>query len=207
MRLLSLAKDRRWNSVAPLAAQRHDLFMEEPSFEPLTDGTVVLQRPAESDAERVTETIRASYQHLTPWMAWAKPDHQVEDTLRWIQRTDDPASHPFMILDPDEHYVGSAGLSSIDARNLIVNVGYWLAPDATGFGYATRATNLLIRYAIEQVGMERAEVWMSVENQPSQQVAERSIATYEATLRQCLRYEGRNHDAHCYSYVRGDPID
>lgn len=181
--------------------------MKEPTFEPLTDGTVTLQRPTEADVEQVTERIRASYPHLNPWMTWAKPDHTVEATLSWIQRTVDPTSHPFMILDSEGRHVGSAGLSKIDAENLIANVGYWLAPDATGSGYATRATNLLLRYATEQVGLHRAEVWMSVENEPSRRVAERSIASYEATIRECLRYEGRNHDAHCYAFIDGDPVN
>lgn len=104
------------------------------------------------------------------------------------------------------HRNSVAGFGDLNEEYGIANVGYWLAPDAVGFGYATRATNLLLRYAIEDVGAHRAEIWISAENEPSRRVAERSLATYEATMRQCLRVGDRNHDAHCFAFVQRDPV-
>ncbi len=113
----------------------------------------------------------------------------------------DETAHNFIVLDSDGSHVGSAGVNRVDSQNSLANVGYWIAPEATGKGFATRATNLLLRYAIEEVGLNRAEIWISTENEPSRAVAERSMATHEATLRQCLVLNGRAHDAHCYTLL------
>lgn len=181
--------------------------MEEPTFTPLTDGTVTLQRPTEADAESIATLVRSSYPYITPWMTWAKPDHAIADALVWINRETDPTCHPFLILDSELNTIGSCGLSRLDESNLIAEVGYWLAPEGSGSGYATRATNLLLRYAIEEVGVHRAELWISAENEPSRRVAERSFARFESTARQAMRIAGRNHDAHCYAFVKGDSLD
>lgn len=167
----------------------------------LSDGTITLRPPTEDDAEVMAALIRASYEHLRPWMVWAKPDHSAEDVLPWIRRTGDETAHNFIVLDPEGAPVGSAGVNRVDSQNSHADVGYWISHEAVGNGYATRATNLLLRYAIEQVGLNRVEIWMSTENEPSRAVAEHSMATYEATLRQCLMLEDRAHDAHCYTLL------
>lgn len=173
----------------------------------LSDGTVTLRPPTEDDAETMASLAQRCYQHLAPWMVWAKPDYSVDDALFWIRRGDDETSHPFLVLDESGTAVGSAGLNGFSAQNSLANLGYWIAPDAQGEGIATRATNLLLRYAIEQVGLNRVEIWMSTENAPSQAVAERSWATYEGTLRQNLLLNGRAHDSHCYGFVASELPD
>ncbi len=170
----------------------------------LSDGTVTLRTPTTKDAPTMAKLVQTSMAHISPWMVWATPDYDEAASLAWINREDDATSHPFVVCRPSGEPVGSAGLNKVDAVNRVANLGYWLAPTATGEGFATRATNLLIGYGIDQVGLHRLEVWMSTENEASQAVAERSLATYEGTLRQCLRYGDRQHDAHCYGFVAPD---
>ncbi len=167
----------------------------------LTDGVVTLRPPTEADAETMAVLIRRCYEHITPWMIWAKPDHTAEDVMFWISGESDPTGHNFVLLDEEGTPVGSAGLNRFSDKDAHCDLGYWMAPEACGRGLATRATNLLLRYAIEDAGLNRVEIWMSTENHPSRAVAERSWATYEGTLRQYLMIAGRAHDAHCYGFL------
>jgi RimJ/RimL family protein N-acetyltransferase len=54
------------------------------------------------------------------------------------------------------------------------DVGYWLAPEGRGRGAMTRALQLLVRYAFDELGVERLELYTLLENDASQRVAERA---------------------------------
>ena len=52
-------------------------------------------------------------------------------------------------------------------------VGYWIAGDRTGRGYATEAAGAAIRVAFEVLGAERVEIHVQPENVASMRVPER----------------------------------
>lgn len=165
----------------------------------LTDGNVILRPPVEADAEGLAAGVRVSHNELHPWLPWAKADYDMADALPWINLTLDP--HPFVIIDPAGNLVGGVGLNAIDEENRRANLGYWLRTDATGHGYATAATKLMARYGMETLGLQRIEIIMSTENEPSRAVARRSGAAYEGVLRNRLLLHGKQHDAHSYSLI------
>lgn len=179
----------------------------------LTDGVITLRKPVPADAPVVAAAIQKSLDHLMPWMPWAGPDYDESSAMEWISNIHDPAAHNFAVTGPDGSFIGSAGVNRIDGLNQLADVGYWLLESATGQGFATRATVLLLRYAIEDVGLHRAEVVMSSQNEPSRRVAERAIEIctgkpasefLEGTLRGSMKLRGEHHDAHVYAITRPD---
>lgn len=172
----------------------------------LSDGVVTLRAPTRADVPLYVDAVRASLDHLQPWMVWAHDGYAEADVLPWIDGTFDPGSHRFVVLDADGEFCGSAGLNRLDTTNRHADVGYWLRPTATGRGLATRATNLLLRYAIETVGLACVTLYLSTENEASKAVADRSWAHYEGVQRGRLRYDGRQHDQHSYSLLESDPL-
>lgn len=171
----------------------------------LTDGAIVLRPPTDADADRVAENVRHSFAELTPFMPWATADHDREKALAWINGEYDSDEQSFVIL-ADGVIVGNCGLNRFDEGNRFANLGYWVRTDATGRGYATAATRLLARYGIEELGLARVEIFMSVENEASRRVAEKAGAWYEGTMRRRLLLHGRQHDAHLYSITADDLV-
>ena len=167
----------------------------------LTDGVIVLRTPVPQDAAAVAEAVQASSDHLHEFMQWATPNYGVDDARAWIDGKIDPGAHPFLILDDSGAIVGSAGLNRVDTANDRADIGYWLRPDATGKGYATRAARLLLDYAIDEVGLHRVEIFMAVENEASRRVAERTGAAYEGVQIGRLKYHDRYHDAHVFALI------
>lgn len=165
----------------------------------LTDGNVTLRRPVEDEAASIIEGVRHSHAELYPWLPWARADYGLADALSWIRLTLDP--HPFVIMDSAGAIVGGVGLNGIDEAHGLANLGYWLRTDAVGNGYATSATRLLAAHGLETLDLHRIEIVMSVENEPSRQVAIRAGAAYEGVLRNRLRLHGKSHDAHSYSLI------
>ncbi len=53
-------------------------------------------------------------------------------------------------------------------------IGYWVAAPARGRGLATRALTLLRDWAVGELGLERIELLIHVENERSQRLAERT---------------------------------
>ena len=167
----------------------------------LTDGNVTLRTPTDDDAPAVAEAVRASLDRLAPWMPWATEGYDEAAALQWIRRELEPKAVNLVVVDGDGRIVGSTGLNQLDEHNRRANLGYWLRADATGRGLATAATRLVAAHGLNDLGLHRIEVIMSVENEPSRRVAERAGAVYEGVQRGRLLLHGRFHDVHCFVFL------
>jgi RimJ/RimL family protein N-acetyltransferase len=83
-------------------------------------------------------------------------------------------------------------------------VGYWLLPEGRGRGRATRALQLVSRWALSQPRIARLELSTSPENTASQRVAERSYFQREGVFRSHHEVGGRRGDAVFFSLLPGN---
>lgn len=98
--------------------------------------------------------------------------------LRWVQ-----GLASFAITD--EHtgeVLGSIGFVGLPEEG-VVEVGYWVAPDARGRGVATAATRLICDWAFDELDFHRVDWQAYVGNEGSRRVADRCGFTFEGTLR------------------------
>ena len=138
-------------------------------------------------------------------MPWASAGYDESSALEWIEGAE--AENPFVIIDGDGTLVGSCGINGTDDVNKRANLGYWVRSDRTGRGVATSATRVLATHGIEQLGLVRLEIIMSVSNVASRRVAERAGATYEGVLKSRLLLHGERHDAHSFSVTTRAQLD
>lgn len=171
----------------------------------LSDETVTLRSTVEADATDVAAAVRASLPTLRPWMPWATDNYGPDDAIQWITGAIDPTAVQFVIVDPDGSIAGAAGLNRFDRPNRRANLGYWLRPDRTGRGYATAATSLIAAHGLDDLALERVEVIMPVDNEPSRRVAQRAGALYEGILHRRLRLGERQHDVHSFAFLATGP--
>lgn len=164
---------------------------------------VVLRPPDEPDATAIANAVQASLAELAPWMPWASEAYGAPDALQWI-RGEFGEAHRFVIVDASGDIVGSCGLNGVDEGNNSANLGYWVRSDRTGRGTATAATCLLAEFGTGEAGYHRLEVTMSVHNIASRRVAEKAGAHYEGIARGRLLLRGDYHDAHTFSFIKGD---
>ncbi|RLP74965.1 N-acetyltransferase [Mycetocola tolaasinivorans] len=84
------------------------------------------------------------------------------------------------LVDPREDVpFGSFGFVSIRADHRASEIGYWLAPDRRGHGYAIAAVTALSEYALGLVGLD--EVYLRIDPQNVASVAVALGAGYELT--------------------------
>jgi RimJ/RimL family protein N-acetyltransferase/ketosteroid isomerase-like protein len=76
---------------------------------------------------------------------------------------------PELIIEAKGRLVGLLGLVSLDART--VELGYGVAPDQRGRGYATHAARLAARWLLDDGLADRVELRIGQDNTASQRVA------------------------------------
>ena len=96
----------------------------------------------------------------------------------------DGTREAFAIVDsPSGQFLGIAVAPQIDRATRTAELGYVVAPAARGRGVATEALRRLTEWAFSELGMERLELLISVENESSKRVAVRCGYVREGVLR------------------------
>jgi RimJ/RimL family protein N-acetyltransferase len=101
-------------------------------------------------------------------------------------------------------FLGIAVAPEIDRTARTAELGYVVAPAARGHGVATGALRLLTDWAFAELGMERLELLISVENDASKRVAARCGYVREGVLRSLHVKDGVREDTEIWSRLAGD---
>ncbi len=163
-----------------------------------------------ADARNLYTAARESINEVYPFLPWCHPNYDIEDARFWIRAVEpdwkDGNTYSFAIYDRNDRtrLLGGCGVSRYD-EHPVVNLGYWIRTSETGNGVATEATIGLATFAFNHLDIARTEIVMSIRNDASRRVAERSGATFEGRLANRLRIHGKLHDAFMYSLTPGQP--
>jgi RimJ/RimL family protein N-acetyltransferase len=169
--------------------------------------SIRLRRLTVDDAAEMHAAAMESATELETTMPWFSRGMTLESFssfAEWAEGAWDRGEHyELSILATDGTYLGSAGLS-VDATSMSSNLQYWVRTSSTRRGVASEAARLVSRWAIEELGLQRVEIFISDHNVPSQMAAVKSGAHFEGVLRNKIRWDGRAFDAHVFSFVPSD---
>ena len=110
-----------------------------------------------------------------------------------------------VVSESDGAFLGVALAPVIETDERTVELGYVIMPSARGRGVATGALRLLTEWAFSELGAERAELLISVDNTASKLVAERSGYVREGVMRSTYFKNGQRIDAVLMSRIASDP--
>lgn len=175
----------------------------------LSSDGISLRRYRATDVPLVYEAARESISEISPWMSWCHPDYSLEDSAAFVLSRDDAWENQiefgFVITDSQTGtFLGSVGLNYFNRDHQFANLGYWVRSSRTRRGAATTATILTAQFGLRDLGLQRIEIVVAVENKASQRVAEKSGARKEGVLRNRLSIHERPHDAVMYSLIAAD---
>ena len=111
-----------------------------------------------------------------------------------------------VVSESDGSFLGVALAPVIETDERTVELGYVIMPSARGRGVATGALRLLTEWAFSELGAERAELLISVDNTASKLVAERSGYVREGVLRSMYVKRGVREDLEIWSRLPSDPL-
>jgi RimJ/RimL family protein N-acetyltransferase len=165
-----------------------------------------------ADAPLLKDAVDRSHDHLWPWMDWTpaepEPLDVVVDRLRTFRGQFDNDENWIMgVFSRDEsRCVGGTGLHPRTGADAI-EVGYWIAADAIGQGYATEVLAVLTRVGFEASGFDRIDVRVATSNDRSAAIPRKLGFTLEGTLRRTApRREGPKEDAFAFSMLREELV-
>jgi RimJ/RimL family protein N-acetyltransferase len=157
----------------------------------ITDGEITLRLPTVDDAPALVAAVQESVAEIMPWMGWCTPAYNEEIARPWLAALPDAWENgtQFALAITDAHsgeFLGGTGLNHINYQYRLANLGYWVRSSATGRGIATRAARLVGEFAVNRVGLLRAEIVVAVGNKPSLRVAEKCGCKPEGVLQNRL---------------------
>ena len=109
-------------------------------------------------------------------------------------------------IDGTDRLIGTVSLFAINRPQFRGEVGYALASDHWGHGYATEGLRLAIDFAFASIGLTRLEADVDPRNAPSCRVVERVGFQREGLLRQRWHVAGEVTDSVIYGLLREDYV-
>ena len=152
---------------------------------------LVLRCYEPDDAPLLKDAVDRSLEHLRPWMPWTpdepEPLDEVYERLRDFRAQYDRDENWIMgIFAADEStLLGGTGLHPRQGEGGL-EIGYWIAADAVGNGYATEVAAALARVGFDCFDADRIEIRVDPANERSSRVPAKLGFRREATLRRRL---------------------
>jgi RimJ/RimL family protein N-acetyltransferase len=107
-------------------------------------------------------------------------------------------------LKADGRMIGNCGARLPEAGSRVADIGYELAPDEWGKGYATEAARAMRNYGFEVLGAHRVWATCVADNVGSAHVLEKLGLRLEGRLRDNAFYKGRWWDELIYGMVESE---
>lgn len=133
-------------------------------------------------------------------------ENQAKDMIKLLDElSQDNKAIRFSIIEIESNeIIGSCGYNSIDFENAKAEIGYDIARAFWGRGYASEAICSLLDYAFSSLKLNRIEAKVELENVNSVKVLQKLNFTFEGTLRQYEKVNGKFNDLNMYSKLRTD---
>jgi RimJ/RimL family protein N-acetyltransferase len=173
--------------------------MPGPTF--LRGDTVSLRTVEEEDVEFLRDVVNDPDVRRTTLMTAPKNAQQEREFFEEVVSGDDSVD---LLVAVDGRPVGMISLNAVDEGNGVAELGYWIAPDEWGNGYATDAARTLTEYAFEQRRLHRVQARVVSFNDASARVLEKAGFEREGVHRETVFVDGDHRDVVWYGRLATD---
>ena len=133
------------------------------------------------------------YLRYYPWTE-RTPEDVGEFVHRFIaQQGEDPRTKFQLAIDlkSDTNLIGNCGIRMKSAGAHAADIGFELAPQHWGRGYATEAARAIVEFGFTELGLHRIWSWCIADNVASARVLEKLGMRLEGRLRENEYFKGR----------------
>jgi len=171
-----------------------------------------LRAPRRGDVIPLHEAIEETLGDLVPWLPWARVDHGLAETRRYLRAARSAWSRQsafeFVIeLRDSQRIAGIVSLHRVDWVRAAAGLGYWVRRSERNKGIAGEAANAALGHALAGLRLHRIEALVALENKASQRVVEKLGFVREGVAREAEYVDGRYLDHVQYSFLRSDARD
>ena len=144
---------------------------------------LLLRPPTNDDAGQIFANY-AQDSEVTKYLIW-RPHKDVEETQAFVERCiqgwEDESSFAWVVGRKDDNAL--IGMIEMRIDSIQADVGYVLARDAWGQGYATEMAKAVISWALQQPDIRRVWATCDCENIASARVLEKAGLQFEKVLK------------------------
>ncbi len=129
----------------------------------------------------------------------------IEKTEKWFDSHQSENTRYDAVIESDGIPVGTIGLLSIDRKNS--KAEFYIAMGETSYkgkGVATKASHIILRYAFEELGLNKIYLFTETENIAAQKLFERVGFVKEGCLRNDVFSRGHFADRFAYGFLKND---
>lgn len=164
---------------------------------------LILRRYEPGDADALYRKFGANenMSRYSGWNPYATPDMAARTVREYLASYDDPAFYGWAIERHGE-VVGTMGAYDFDARDNSIEVGFSIAEDCWGQGYASEALGAVLHYLVYDEGIARVRAWCAADNAGSRRVLEKCGMTLVNTARGALAVGDETFDRLDFVYDR-----
>ena len=158
-------------------------------------------------AEELYNLVDQNRNYLSKWLAFPPLTKSVDDIKEFIKRSVSGFGSGTCLvcgIQKENKLVGLIGFNKISNSLKKVEIGYWLAEEHQGNGIMFRACNTMIKYAFNEMGIEKIEIRAASENSSSRQVCEKLGLTLEGIISHCENLHGEIIDHADYGLLKAN---
>ena len=146
------------------------------------------------------------YLQFYPWADRTEAEVRRFVKLLVDQQTERPRRNfQFAITFPDGgQVIGNIGIRRKPENDWEADIGYELAPEYWGRGYATEAALAIVDFGFRELGLHRISSWCIADNAASARVLERVGLRPEGRLRENEHFKGRWWDTLLYGLLESE---
>ena len=177
-----------------------------PPIPELTGSRLRLRALAAHDADALF-ALHADTRVMRYWSCppWTDRQQAVEQIARYAREREATEFYSWVAtLDRDDTLIGTCSLFGIQHAHARCDIGYALAPQYWGRGYASEMLSLGLDHAFERLGLNRIEADIDPLNIASCKLVERAGFRREGLLRERWRVGGGVQDTALYGLLRSD---
>jgi ribosomal-protein-serine acetyltransferase len=169
---------------------------------------ITLRAVGLDDVEDIFRTIDTQRDYLGEWLPFVTLTQSVDFTRSFIQSILDMPyevrEHTFVVLYEGK-FAGLVGFRDTDRVNRKTEIGYWLSEPFQHKGIVTKAVQVLIALAFEELGMNRVQIRCAVGNAPSRRIPIRLGFQLEGVERAGELFpDSRFRDLEVYSLLKNE---
>jgi len=156
------------------------------------------------NSDEVFRVVMDNYDHLYQWSPWLDKNYTLERAREFakichkhfLEKTSIP-----LCIKLNGQIVGGTGFNSFSWEYKTTEIGYWLAKDFGGRGIVTKSCWTLLKYAFENLKLNRVVIKCVPTNRKSRKIPESLGFTNEGIERQGGRHHGKFVDFVVYSML------
>ena len=133
---------------------------------------VVLNPLSEKDISDIFNTLNNEREYMRVWLPFVDYTNKIDDTRSFVTSALQAEDKHFTICYQGK-LVGLIGFKDTDSVNKKTEIGYWLSQYAQGKGIMLHSVLKLIEYAFNEIGMNRVQIKVAVNNHRSKQIPEK----------------------------------